>query len=61
MGKCDCLAKSIASRTQELHGTHSLDGHHQQRSRRRVTAIHRLRETGSNPHDRSGASHETEP
>ena len=56
-----CLARLIASRTQDLHGTHTLNGYHQQRSRRRATAIHRPREIGSNPHDRSGASHETEP
>ena len=55
-----CLARLIASRTQELHGTHMLNGYHQQRSRRRATAIHRPRETGSNPHDRSGASHKTD-
>ena len=60
-GERNCLAKLVASWTQELHGTHTLDSHHQQRSRRRATAIHRLRETGSNPHDRSGATHETEP
>ena len=57
----NCLARLIASRTQELHGTHTLNGYHQQRSGRRATAIHRPRETGLNPHDRSGVSHEIEP
>ena len=57
----NCLARLIASRTQELHGTHTLNGYHQQHSRRQATVIHRPRETGSNPHDHSGVSHETEP
>ena len=49
----------VASRTQELHGTHTLDGHHQQRSRRRVVEIHRIRKTGLDPHGYGGAPHET--
>ena len=32
-----------------MHGTHTLDGHHQQRSRRRAAEIHRTRKTGSDP------------
>ena len=50
MGNGDCLARLIASRTQELHGTHSLDGHHQQRLRRQAAEIHRIGETGPDPH-----------
>ena len=53
------LARLITSWTQELHGTHALNGYHQQRLKRQATAIHRPRETGLNPHDRSGASHKT--
>ena len=57
----DCLGRLIASRTQELHGTHSLDGYHQQLSRRRAAAIRRIGEAGPNPHGYGGTPHETEP
>ena len=57
----DYLARLIASRTQKLHGTHLLDGYYQQRSMRRVAAIHRIGEVGPNPHGCGGMSHETEP
>ena len=33
----------------ELHGTHTLDGHDQQRSRKRAAEIHRIRKTGPDP------------
>ena len=59
MGMTDCLVCLVASRIQELHGTHTLDGHHQQRSRRRVAEIHRIGETGPDPRGCGGATHET--
>ena len=59
MGTTDCLVYLVASRTQELHGTHTLDGHHQQRSRRRAAEIHRIRKTGPDPHGYGGTPHET--
>ena len=57
----DYLARLIASRTQELHGTHPLNGYYQQRSRRRAAAIHSIGETGLNPNGHGGTSHKTEP
>ena len=57
----DYLARLIASRTQKLHGTHLLDGYYQQRSMRRVAAIHRIGEAGPNLYGRSGTSHKIEP
>ena len=55
----NCLVYLVASRTQELHGTHTLDGHYQQRSRRRAAEILHIRKTGPDPHGCGGAPHET--
>ena len=59
MGTTDCLVCLVASRTQELHGTHTLDGHHQQRSGRRAAEIHRIGETNPDPCGCGGAPHVT--
>ena len=60
MGTTDYLAYLVASRTQELHDTYTLDSHHQQRSRRQAAKIHRIRKTGPDPRGCDGAPHDTE-